>query len=114
MDNCCMNMYTSCWSFNVIISPVGFAFNIVFSTLDMRVCGFYAVLCCRAVLSLPSCLSKRERAMWHAEADRLALNSQSTVRSWLAGWLDGWVDVWVARQLVGWLRGWWAGSSWMG
>jgi hypothetical protein len=37
---------------------------------------------CRAVLSLPSCLSKRERAMWHAEADRLALNSQSTVGGW--------------------------------
>jgi hypothetical protein len=34
---------------------------------------------CRAVLSLPSSLSKRERAMWHAEADRLGLKSGSTV-----------------------------------
>lgn len=80
---------------------MGVAFKVVFSTVDIRFCGFCAVLCCRAVLSLPSCLSKRERAMWHAEADRLALNSQSTVRSWLAGWLAGWVGGCVGGQAAG-------------
>lgn len=40
----------------------------------------WSVVCSRAVLSLPACLSKRERAMWHQEAERLALKSQSTVR----------------------------------
>jgi hypothetical protein len=34
----------------------------------------------RAVLSLPASLTKVQRAAWHAEADRLGLNSTSTVR----------------------------------
>lgn len=56
------------------------------------VCVFVCCCCCvsvylvvvchnhRAVLSLPPTLSKRERALWHGEADRLGLKSDSTVR----------------------------------
>jgi hypothetical protein len=33
------------------------------------------------MLSLPAHLSKRERAIWHSAAQRLHLNSESTVRA---------------------------------
>jgi hypothetical protein len=38
-----------------------------------------AACCCRALLTLPACLSKQERACWHKVAETLDLQSQSTV-----------------------------------